>query len=122
VVAALLLLSGLAPFAVLTSEMPRIAAWPLAAVAAIAGLRTARCEARRPRHRLEIPARGQGGATLDGAPLAEAALSWRGPLAFLCWRDDADRRGRLSWWPDTLPPAQRRVLKLWSPGGPGMAP
>ena len=121
VIAALLLLSVLAPFAVLASEMPRIAAWPLAGVAAIAGLRAARHEARkRPRH-FEIPA-GQGRGLLDGAPLADATLSWRGPLAFLYWRDETGRRGRLSWWPDTLPPAQRRVLKLWSPDGPGMAP
>lgn len=121
VIGALLLLSVLAPFAVLASEMPRIAAWPLAGIAAIVGLRSVRNEARRPARQLELPI-GQGRATLDGAPLAVAALSWRGPLAFLRWRDEAGRRGRLSWWPDTLPPAQRRVLKLWSPGGPGMAP
>ena len=65
---------------------------------------------------------GAGRALLDGVPLADAALAWRGPLAFLRWRDAAGRRGRLAWWPDTLPPAERRVLKLWSPDGPGMAP
>jgi toxin CptA len=122
VIVALLLLSMLAPFAVLASEMPRVAAWPLAGVAAFVGLRAARRETRKPRHHLEVPARGQGRALLDGTPLAEATLSWRGPLAFLRWRDEAGRGGRLSWWPDTLPPAQRRVLKLWSPDGPGMAP
>jgi toxin CptA len=121
VVAALLLLSVLAPFAVLASEMPRPAAWPLALVAAAFGLRTAHREARRPPRRLELPA-GAGRALLDGVPLADAALAWRGPLAFLRWRDAAGRRGRLAWWPDTLPPAERRVLKLWSPDGPGMAP
>ncbi len=121
VIAALCLLSALAPFAVLASEMPRMTAWPLACVAAIAGLRAALREARKPPRHFEIPA-GQGRALLDGTPLAEAVLSWRGPLAFLRWRDEAGRRGRLSWWPDTLPPAQRRVLKLWSPDGAGMAP
>ena len=121
VIGALLLLSVLAPFAVLASEMPRIAAWPLAAVAAIAGLRAARRETRRPPRQLELPA-AQGRALLDGAPLATVVLSWRGPIAFLRWRDEAGRGGRLAWWPDTLPPAQRRVLKLWSPDGPGMAP
>ena len=121
-IAALFLLSVLAPLAVLASEMPRIAAWPIACVAAIAGLRLARREARKPRRRLEIPVGGQGRAMLDGAPLAEATLSWRGPLAFLHWHDEAGRGGRLSWWPDTLPAAQRRVLRLWSPDGPGMAP
>lgn len=119
--AALCLLSALAPFAVLASEMPRMAAWPLACVAALAGLRLALHEVRKPPRHFEIPV-GQGRAMLDGTPLVEAMLSWRGRLAFLRWRDEAGRRGRLSWWPDTLPPAQRRVLKLWSPDGPGMAP
>ncbi|MGN6113408.1 MAG: hypothetical protein ACTHOC_10505 [Luteimonas sp.] len=141
VVAALLLLSVLAPFAVLASEMPRPAAWPLALVAAAFGLRAARREARRAPRRLDLPA-GEGGTRVDGAvvdgvlldgkllggvrldgvPLAQATLAWRGPLAFLRWRDAAGRRGRLSWWPDTLPAAQRRVLKLWWPDDPGMAP
>jgi toxin CptA len=130
VVGALLLLAMLAPFAVLASEMPRAVAWPLACVAAVSGLHAALREARRPARLLALPpgARtgdpggGPGGATLDGEPLAEAVLSWRGPLAFLRWRDAAGRHGRLSWWPDTLPAAERRVLKLWSPTGPGMAP
>lgn len=121
VIGALSLLSALAPFAVLASEMPRAAAWPLACAAAIAGLQAARREARKPPLLLEVPA-VEGRALLDGTPLAAATLSWRGPLAFLRWRDDAGRRGRLSWWPDTLPAAQRRVLKLWSPDGAGMAP
>ena len=123
VVGALLLLAALAPFAVLASEMPRAFAWPLACAAALTGLRAASRESRRPARLLALGGQdGQGGATLDGEPLAEAVLSWRGPLAFLRWRDAAGRRGRLSWWPDTLPAAERRVLKLWSPGGPGMAP
>ncbi len=124
VVGALLLLSALAPFAVLASEMPRVAAWPLAAVAAGAGLHAAWRESRLPPQMLEVPrtAGPDGAATLDGARLVEASLAWRGPLAFLRWRDATGRSGRLAWWPDTLPAAQRRVLKLWSPGGPGMAP
>jgi toxin CptA len=40
--AALLALAALAPFAALQSAMPRAAAWPLAAVAAILGLWLAR--------------------------------------------------------------------------------
>ena len=70
----------------LASEMPRMAAWPLACVAAIAGLRAALREARKPMRHFEVPA-GQGRALLDGTPLAEAVLSWRGPLAFLRWRE-----------------------------------
>ena len=120
VIGALLALAMLAPFAVLASEMPRVVAWPLAVAAAVSGLHRALRESRRPARLLVLGL--EGGATLDGQPLAEAVLSWRGPLAFLQWRDTAGRHGRLSWWPDTLPPAERRVLKLWSPAGPGMAP
>jgi toxin CptA len=121
VVGALLLLSVLAPFAVLASEVPRPVAWPLAAAASCLGLRAARREARRPARWLSL---GEGGraAAIDGVPLAEVVLSWRGPLAFLRWRDPSGATGRLAWCPDTLPPAQRRVLKLWSPDAPGMAP
>ena len=130
VTAALLLLSVLAPVAVLASEMPRRAAWPLAGIAAIAGLRGTLREARQAPRWLELPAavvprngapagahRGEAPrAALDGVPLAEAALSWRGPLAFLRWRDGAGRCGSLSWWPDTLSPAERRLLRLWAGG------
>lgn len=118
---ALSLLAVLAPLSVLASDMPRPLAWPLAGLAAGWGLLAARRERRRPPQVLLLsPVPGQ--ATLDGVPLAEATLAWRGPLAFLRWRDAAGRRGRLAWWPDTLPPAQRRVLKLWSPDRAGMAP
>ena len=121
VVSALILLAAFAPFAVLASDMPRPAAWPFTAVAAAAGLRAARRESRRPARMLELPP-GGGLPVLDTVPLVEADIAWRGPLAFLRWRDAAGRRGRLSWWPDTLPPAERRVLKLWSPDAGGMAP
>lgn len=120
-VGALLLLSAFAPFGVVASDMPRPAAWPLAAAAAGAGLRAAWREARRPARMFELPP-GDGPVTLDAVPLVDAVVAWRGPLAFLRWRDAAGRRGRLSWWPDTLPPAQRRVLKLWASGRSGMAP
>lgn len=122
VIAALLLLSVLAPFAVVASEMPRVAAWPLAGLALATGLRAAWRETCKPPHWLDLPGEAGGAALLDDVPLAEAALAWRGPLAFLRWRDGRGRRGRLSWWPDTLPPAERRALRLWSPDGPGMAP
>ena len=121
VVAALSLLAALAPFAVLASDMPRVAAWPFAGIAAAAGVRAAMREARKPPKRLVLES-GTGRASLDGVALAGAALAWRGPLAFLRWRDADGRHGLLSWWPDTLPPAERRVLRLWSPDPRGMAP
>ncbi|MEE7566640.1 hypothetical protein HH297_09445, partial [Xanthomonas sp. Kuri4-3] len=44
-------------------------------------------------------------------PVAAFRVEWRGPLAQLSWRDGR-RRERLLFWPDTLPPAQRRELRL----------
>lgn len=116
-IGALILLSVLAPFAVLQSEMPGLAAWPLAAVAGAWGLRSAWREARKPARTFELQA-GAGPASLDGQPLVLAEVQWRGPLAFLRWRDAAGQGGRLAWWPDTLPPAKRRELRLAA----GMAP
>jgi toxin CptA len=110
-------LAGLAPFAVLHSEMPRAVAWPLAAMAAAWGAWSAWREARRPARQLDIGA-GKGDASLDGQALVLLELQWRGPIAFLHWRDHAGLGGRLAWWPDTLPPAKRRELRLTA----GMAP
>ncbi len=110
-IGALILLSALAPFAVLQSEMPRLAAWPLAAVAGAWGPWSAWREARKPARTFELQP-GNGLARLDGRPLVLAEVRWRGPLAFLRWRDAAGQGGRLAWWPDTLPPAQRRELRV----------
>ena len=51
-------------------------------------------------------------AMREGQPIHEVQLQWRGPLAFLCWRDRAGQRQRLVWWPDTLPATRRRELRL----------
>lgn len=110
-------LALLAPFAVLNSEMPRLAAALLALSACAWGLWSAWRESRRPARHLEFGP-GHGDACLDGRVLARASIRWRGPLAFLHWRDAAGRAGRLAWWPDTLPPAKRRELRLAA----GMAP
>src|SRR3546814_14715060 len=64
-------------------------------------------------------------ASLDGQTLAAATLRWRGPLAFLRWRDAGGQGGWLVWWPDTLPAAARRVLRIAASAAPahgGMAP
>jgi toxin CptA len=116
-IGALILLAALAPFAVLQSEMPRPAAWPLAALAAAWGLHSAWREACKPARAFAFHP-DTGTASLDGRPLALAEVQWRGPLAFLRWRDAAGQGGRLAWWPDTLPAAQRRELRLAA----GMAP
>jgi toxin CptA len=74
---------------------------------------------RRPRS-LSWPADGTL-PVLDGQALADARLHWRGSLAFLRWRDADGRRQHLSWWPDTLPPAQRRELRLAAGAAPADA-
>ena len=116
VIGAQFALALLAPAAVLGSEMPRACAWPLAFVACAYGLWLARREASKPNRQLVWPADGSA-VTLDGEPLLQAQLHWRGPLAFLHWRAAGGRQGRLSWWPDTLPAASRRELRLAAPVG-----
>jgi toxin CptA len=114
VIGALVLLGLLVPFAVLHSEIPRPAAWTLAVIALVRAAWSAWRESRRPARQLEIGP-GPRSARLDGQPLAMATIQWRGPLAFLHWRDQAGQTGRLAWWPDTLPPAKRRELRLAPP-------
>lgn len=115
VIGALLALGLLAALAVLASGMPRPAAWPLAMSAlACAGWR-ARRESKSPSHGLFLPG-NELPATLDGLPIEQARVQWRGPLAFLLWQDGQGRPQRLSWWPDTLPAASRRELRLAASG------
>lgn len=113
---ALLSLGLMAAWAVLASEMPRRLAWPLAALSALEGVRLARREWRRPRCRLVFSG-DAAPVLLDGRPLDRAGLQWRGPLAFLRWRDRNGRWRHLCWWPDTLPPALRRELRLAATDG-----
>jgi toxin CptA len=111
---ALLVLTLAAPLAVLVSEMPRAAAWPLAVAAAVHGLCLLWREHRRARPVLAF--RGEDAVVeVDGAAVTATEVCWRGPLAFVSWRDGHGRRHRLSWWPDTLPAASRRELRLAAP-------
>ena len=118
--AALALLSLAAPAAVIASGLPAWAAWPLAAVALAGGVRALPREARRPACVVGVRASPGGAAamSIDGVVLADARIQWRGPLAFLSWRARDGRRRHLAWWPDTLPPAARRELRLAAPGSP----
>jgi toxin CptA len=107
---ALRLLGVLGALSVLASDLPRPLAWPPAAAALAWGLYRARAEAARPACTLVWPS--ASAPALDGTPLRDARLHWRGPLAFLRWRD-ADGRSRcLGWWPDTLAASARRELRL----------
>ncbi len=108
--AALLALAVLAPLAVLASELARPAAWLLAAAALVHGLHLAWREWRRPAASVLFTADGR---VLVGETEADdVRLHWRGPLAFMAWRDPTGRRMRLAWWPDTLPSQWRRELRL----------
>lgn len=109
-VGAMLALAALAPFSVLRSEMPRGYAWPLAGLALGAGLWLAWREWRSPRRTLVID--GEGRVLVDGAEAQAFRIDWRGPLAFVSWRDPAGRACRRSLWPDTLPAPLRRELRL----------
>lgn len=113
-IAALLLLGLAAPVAVLASELPAPVAGLLAAAAAVHGLDAALREWRRAPCSLVFT--GDGRLLVDGQPATAPRLRWRGPLAFLAWRDPGGRRRRLAWWPDTLPPGARRELRLAADG------
>lgn len=123
--AALAALAVLAPFALIASGLPRALAWPLAAVALGWGAWALRREVRRPVRVLEVSGTG---ARLDGQPLERLSVTWRGPLAALRWRAADGSRGQHLLWPDCLPPAARRELRLATGpsgrtvGGRGVAP
>jgi toxin CptA len=107
-------LTALAPFAVLVSEMPRGAGWPLALAASVHGAWLFRREYLKPPRMFVFPG-DDGPVLLDGEAVDEVAVQWRGPLAFVRWRGADGRAHRLGWWPDTLPPARRRELRLAAP-------
>ena len=104
-------LSLLAPSSLLVSDLPRGFAWPLAAIIAAVGIVDAWRHGRAPGRALVIPG-GHAPPTCDGQPMQALKIDWRGPLAFLRWRDPAGRVRRLVFWPDTLPAASRRELRL----------
>ncbi len=113
-IAALAALTGLGVFSILVSEMPKLPGWPLAVLTGAYGAWLIRREARKPNLSFVWPG-GEGVVTLEGEAIHEVALQWRGPLAFIRWRDEAGRIRRASWWPDTLSPAARRELRLAAP-------
>ena len=108
---ALWMLAVLAPLGVLASDLPAAWACPLALAVCLRGGVLARRHRRQPPLRLVIPS-GRGQATCDGAPMQGLVVSWRGPLAFLAWRDAGGRRWRRSLWSDVLDATARRELKL----------
>ncbi len=108
---ALAALATLTAFSVFASGMPRIAAWPLVLASLGWGVRQAWMELRQPRREWVFPG-GEAPILLDGLPVEAVQVEWRGPLAFVRWRGPEGRIRRLAWWPDTLPAARRRELRL----------
>ena len=107
----MLSLAVLATLSVLASEMPRLVAWPLMVIVILhAGLQVRRYR-RLPRHGFVFPGNDLA-VLLDGRVIDGVAVEWRGPLAFIRWRDRTGKQRRLSWWPDTLPASSRRELRL----------
>ncbi len=104
-------LALLAPSSLLASDLPQWLAWPLALVVAARAILDARRYRAMPPRRLAIPA-GRGAATCDDERIDHLRLDWRGPLAFLRWRDAQGRRHRTSFWPDTLDAGMRRELRI----------
>ncbi|HEV8694900.1 MAG TPA: hypothetical protein VGQ93_12075 [Lysobacter sp.] len=101
----------LSAFAAIASELPRYASIPLALLASAYGIWLARRELRRPTHGLIIPL-NETVATIDGSDMNDFQVQWRGPLAFLQWRDAEDRRRHLNGGPGNLDAAVRRELRL----------
>lgn len=108
---ALGVLGALGAFCVLACDLPAALAWPAALlVAAGAGIQLRRYR-RCPACVLEIVP-GAGGGRCDGRPLRALQVRWRGPLAFIGWRQMDGRSAWRLFWPDQLAPAQRRELTL----------
>jgi toxin CptA len=110
VIVALGTIGLLGALAIFGSEMPRLLAWPLAVGTVGRGAWLAHRESQRSRCQLVWPMDAE--PMIDGHVLQQAQLQWRGPLAFLRWRDDEGLLRYFAWWPDTLPARARRELRL----------
>src|SRR5690606_20350707 len=93
---------------VCSSDLPA-AAIP-AAIAVLAGaIAVLRREACRDAVLVELSA---DTVAVDGSAVASLSVAWRGPLAFMRWREPSGRTRRLVWWPDVLSTEARRRLRL----------
>lgn len=108
--AMLALLGLLAPFSLLASDLPLPWSVPLATTALLGGLRSRRRYGRRAPETFLLPMRGP--SSRNGRTLAALEVHWRGPLAFLHWREPGGTQGRAAFFPDTLDARLRRELKL----------
>ena len=68
-----------------------------------------RCQRQR---QLFIPWHGALPVSVDGDPVHDFSIQWRGSIALLSWTCASGRKERIQCWPDTVLPAQRRELAL----------
>lgn len=104
-------LALLAPLAVLASALPLLMALPLALAALGWGMRDAWRYRRSPGCVLTV-AWGSERARCDDDAIEALRVRWRGPLAFVDWRDSGRCIERRVFWPDVLDAAARRELRL----------
>jgi len=123
----LILLTCLAVLALWRSALP--AAWALPASLAAIAIGGAQWRREGRVAPVSIVLAWEGGAhTVDGGPVSRLRVQWIGPLVCLSWRDGGGGGDRRVFWPDNLPPALRRELRLAasnaniSPSRQGMAP
>ena len=123
---ALLGLAVLAAISIVNCRLEPGYAWPLGVCVLGWGLLQTRAEARKPCRAILISS-PPSPPCIDAEPVERIELLERGPLLILRWRL-GKRRQQLLFWPDTLPRAQRRELRLAvkahgvSRQPPGMAP
>jgi toxin CptA len=108
--AAFALLGLLAAVSALASAMPAVPAVLLATAAVLYGAWLGWRELRAAPVGLSI--RQGGMAAMDSEPVNELRIHWRGPAAFVQWRDRQGRRQRWVATPDVLDPPARRALRL----------
>ncbi|MEG2804307.1 hypothetical protein [Stenotrophomonas sp.] len=103
-------MTALAPWALCNSALPAPWRAPAGVLVVACGAWQAWRYWRMPAEQLLIPA-GPAPAQVDQLPVEDLQLADRGVLLEVAWRQGGRRRRRL-FWPDTLPPAQRRELRL----------
>lgn len=131
-------LGGLAAGSLFASDLPIAWAW-LGSPAVLAyAAWLARRELRRPWRCLQVPRVPDGRCgepagepeppLLDGLPLEEVRVRWRGPAGFLHCRGERGRFSAIVLWPDVTSAQGRRELRLalrdreTSPSRASMAP
>jgi toxin CptA len=113
--AALVLLGLLGGIGCLLSAAPRPLRIAGAMLACVQGLRLARREGARDPLQLQFAADFRSlrlGPPGNAVRITALVVDVRGTLASLQGLDAGGRVHRLAWWPDTLGPAGRRVLRI----------